>query len=100
MKRPKPRGSAFEEWVEWYEECTGDTFRLDPNETLEFDPRHGFMTVLIKPEEDALCVLKRAGDGKYWYRKAKEWANELGLSRMMTFTKNDPNIHLRYFRRE
>lgn len=93
----KLRMGTPQEWVQWYEEKTGDLFTLPDGYTINYHERRGIMTFKADFETKMLIVLYVIGDGRFWHDVAELIAKMNGLRYVATICTRNIDAYIRFW---
>ena len=95
MKRLK--AGTPQEWVQWYEDKTGDLFTLPSGYTVNYHERRGIMTFKADFDTRMLIVLYVIGDGRFWHDVAELVAKQNGLRYVATICTRNVDAYIRFW---
>ena len=87
-----------QEWVDWYEKKTGDTFEVPGRYTINYHERRGIMTFIADIEAKMLIVGYVIGDGRFWHDVAEMIAKQNGLRYVATICTRSVEAYIRFWR--
>jgi len=87
----------FKEWVDKYEEKTGEKAILPPGYVLQFLPSRGWSTYKIDTAGSMLVVYQSCGDLKFWRDVAELIASTNKLKCICTSCLLDIEAYIRFF---
>lgn len=91
------KGKSLKEWVEIYEQKTGDKAEVPKGFTLFYLAERGFASMKFDVEKKMAIVYQTCGDGKFWRDFAEMKAVEYGLDCIGTICTRDIKPYIRAF---
>jgi len=96
MKNRKKFGTP-QEWIDWYEEKTGDTFEVPYGHTINYHERRGIITFKADFKCGMLIVMYVIGDGKFWHDVAEMIAKQNGFRCVATICTRNVDAYIRFW---
>lgn len=93
MTRAKAR--SFEDWVEFYEQKTGDKYKCPNGYRVYYLPDRGFAQ--FNRSGNMLLIYTICGDGKFWRDFAEVIATSAGLDAMGSICTRAPLPYIRFW---
>lgn len=86
-----------DEWVEWYEEKTGDEFTLPDDYDILYHERRGLMAFKLATESEMIVVEYVIGDGRFWYDVAEMIGKRNGFRCLATICTRSVYAYIRFW---
>jgi len=86
-----------QEWIDWYEKKTGDTFTVPEGHTINYHERRGIITFKPDLKSGMLIVMYVIGDGKFWHDVAEMIAKQNGFRCVATICTRNVDAYIRFW---
>ena len=91
----RSKAKSFDEWVEYYEQKTGDKYKCPNGYRVYYLPERGYSQMCRSG--NMILVYGTCGDGQFWRDYAEVTANALGLDAIGTICTRPPLPYIRFW---
>lgn len=84
---------TLDEWIEYYNQHTGEAFRFQPTFTFFYSPEHGFCE--YKYEDNGIYIWQLVGDLDHWIGIAYDVCQKFELPAITAFIVRHPKPFIR-----
>jgi hypothetical protein len=88
---------TLQEWIDFYEQKTGDKFSVPKGYGLNYLAERGFALMKLDYERKMVVVYQVCGDGKFWHDYAELYAAGAGLECVATMCTRSIRPYIRAF---
>ena len=91
----RSKAKTFDEWVEYYEQKTGDKYKCPNGYRVYYLPDRGFAQIARSGE--MLLIYIVCGDGKFWHDFAEALAMAMGCDALGSICTRAPLPYIRFW---
>lgn len=91
----RSKAKSFDEWVEFYEQKTGDKYKCPNGYRVYYLPDRGFAQIARSGE--MLLIYIVCGDGKFWHDFAEVLATAMGCDALGSICTRAPLPYIRFW---